>query len=505
MPKGWGRTAKNARSGARAAFGTGCAVFADVSHTPVLKLAKPVSLIQDAARGEVLLVDDDRHALRALKALLEGEGFRVRTAHGGRAALDELTEAPPDVLVTDLHMPEVDGLEVLRRAKAIDDDLPAIMMTALGEVDSAIAAMKAGALHYLQKPVRIEELSVLLGQALEHRRARREVKALRGRLGEKLRPANMVGESPAMQAVWKVVAQVAPTRASVLITGESGTGKGLVAQALHEQSPRQGAPFVKLHCAALAESLLESELFGHEKGAFTGAFSRREGRFKQADGGTLFLDEIGEISPAIQVKLLRFLQERTFERVGSNEAVKVDVRLLVATNRDLAHEVQKGRFREDLYYRLNVVTIEMPPLRLRGGDVLALAEHFLRRYAGENGKPIAGFDREAAARIAEYAWPGNVRELESAVERAVVLCEGPKVKVSDLPIVLRAPPAEALRVPGSTMAEIERHAILSTLEAVGGSTAKAARLLGLSVRTIQYRLREYGANDHAPAPRAEGG
>ncbi|HEU4539464.1 MAG TPA: sigma-54 dependent transcriptional regulator [Polyangiaceae bacterium] len=457
------------------------------------------------ARGEVLLVDDERNALRALKSLLESEGFCVRTAHDGRAALDELAESPPEVLVTDLRMPEVDGLELLRRAKAADDDLPVIVMTAFGEVDTAIAAMKAGALHYLQKPVRLEELVVLLEQALAHRGARRAAKVLRGRLDEKLRPSNMVGESPAMQAVWKVVAQVAPTRASVLVTGESGTGKELIAQAIHEQSPRRKAPFVKLHCAALAESLLESELFGHERGSFTGASGRREGRFKQADGGTLFLDEIGEIPPMIQVKLLRFLQERAFERVGSNETIKVDVRLIAATNRDLADEVQKGRFREDLYYRLNVVAIEMPPLRLRGGDALALAEHFLWRYAGENGKAVVGFTREAEARIAEYAWPGNVRELENAVERAVVLSEGPSIEAGDLPTALASARSGAVRIPGSTMAEIERHVILATLDAVGGSTTKAARLLGLSVRTIQYRLREYGlreAGGAAPAGEA---
>ncbi|HEU4404566.1 MAG TPA: sigma-54 dependent transcriptional regulator [Polyangiaceae bacterium] len=466
-----------------------------MSQEPTEKGASSAPPAHASPRGEILLVDDERNALRALKALLEGEGFAVRTADDGLAALEALAEAAPDVLVTDLKMPELDGLGLLRRAKAADDDLPVIVVTAFGDVDSAIEAMRAGALHYLQKPVRLEELVVLIDQALEHRAARREVKALKGRLGEKLKPANMVGESPAMQAVWKVVAQVAPTRASVLITGESGTGKELVAQAIHEQSPRRRAPFVKLHCAALAESLLESELFGHERGAFTGAAGRREGRFKQADGGTLFLDEIGEVSPAIQVKLLRFLQERTFERVGSNETVKVDVRLIAATNRDLGEEVHKGRFREDLYYRLNVVAVEMPPLRLRGGDALALAEHFLRRYAGENGKALGGFTREARARIAEYAWPGNVRELENAVERAVVMSEGPEVGAGDLPSVLTSARAGAVRIPGSTMAEIERHAIVSTLEAVGGSTTKAARVLGLSVRTIQYRLREYGVRE----------
>jgi two-component system response regulator HydG len=468
-----------------------------MAHEATQVRAESAAAARDAVRGEVLLVDDEPHAVKALKALLEGEGFAVRAAENGRRALELIADSPPDALVTDLKMPELDGLALLKRAKAADDELPVIVVTAFGEVDTAIEAMRAGALHYLQKPVRVDELVVLIDRALEHRGTRREVRALRSRLDEKLRPANMVGESPAMQAVWKVVAQVAPTRASVLIAGESGTGKELVAQAIHEQSPRKKAPFVKLHCAALAESLLESELFGHERGSFTGASGRREGRFKQADGGTLFLDEIGEIAPAIQIKLLRFLQERSFERVGSNETVKVDVRLITATNRDLAEEVRAGRFREDLYYRLNVVAIEMPPLRLRGGDATALAEHFLRRCAGDNGKAVEGFTREAGARIAEYAWPGNVRELENAIERAVVLCEGPRIDARDLPSALSAQRSGPVRVPGSTMAEIERHAILSTLDAVGGSTAKAARLLGLSVRTIQYRLREYatGARD----------
>ncbi len=475
----------------------------EMSHEPIESGARSAPLARDSARGEVLLVDDEPNALKALKALLEGERFRVRTAANGRAALERLAESAPDVLVTDLKMPELGGLELLRRAKAADEDLPVLVVTAFSEVDTAIAAMKAGALHYLQKPVRVDELVVLIERALEHRGTRREVKALKSRLGERVKPANMVGESPAMRAIWKVVAQAAPTRASVLIAGESGTGKELIARAIHEQSPRKNAPFVKLHCAALAESRLESELFGHEKGSFTGAAGRCEGRFEQADGGTLFLDEIGEVSPSIQMKLLRFLQDRTFERVGSNEAVKVDVRLITATNRDLGEEVRAGRFREDLHYGLNVVAIKVPPLRLRGADVMALAEHFLRRYAGENGKAVSGFTREAGVRIAEYGWPGNVRELENAIERAVVMGEGPRIDARDLPAALSSRHAGSVRIPGSTMAEIERHAVLSTLEAAGGSTTKAARLLGLSVRTIQYRLREYAAR--APTTLAEQG
>ncbi|RYE88486.1 MAG: sigma-54-dependent Fis family transcriptional regulator, partial [Myxococcales bacterium] len=297
-------------------------------------------------RGSILLVEDEPNARRGLKALLEQEGFEVVAAADGQEALEQLTTTVPDVIVTDLKMPRVDGLELLRRARAAHEDLPVVVVTAFGAVDSAISAMRAGAEDYLEKPVQLEELVVVLERALRHRRARVEVKELRGRLTDRLRPANLVGDSPPMQDVFKTVAQVAGTRASVLITGESGTGKELIAQAIHDGSPRKNGPFVKLHCAALSESLLESELFGHERGSFTGAAGRREGRFKQADGGTLFLDEIGEIPPSVQVKLLRFLQERSFERVGSNETVKVDVRVIAATNRRLDQEVREGRFRE---------------------------------------------------------------------------------------------------------------------------------------------------------------
>jgi two-component system response regulator HydG len=295
-----------------------------------------------------------------------------------------------------------------------------------------------------------------------------------------------------MQEVFDVIEQVARTKASVLVTGESGTGKELVAQAIHQNSPRAKAPFIKLHCAALAETLLESELFGHERGAFTGAVGRRDGRFKQADGGTLFLDEIGEISPAIQVKLLRFLQERTFERVGGNETVKVDVRIITATNRDLNAEAAAGKFREDLFYRLNVVNIEMPPLRARPSDLLPLATFFLHRFAKENGKRIDGFGDDAIERIGAYRWPGNVRELENVMERAVVLCDGPKLTAKNLPPGVGASSRTSVRIPGSTMDEIERNAILATLEACGGRTTQAAQMLDISVRKIQYKLHEYG-------------
>jgi two-component system response regulator HydG len=460
-------------------------------------------MTEERARGTVLVVDDEANARRGMKALLEQEGFAVSTAGDGAEALDLLAAGSFDVVVTDLKMPRVDGLELLKRARQTYEDLPVLMVTAHGAVESAIAAMKAGAEDYLEKPVQIDELVVVLERVLRNRKVREEVRELRGRLDERFRPGNLIGESSSMQTVFKVIGQVAPTRASVLITGESGTGKELVAQAIHQASPRRHGPFIKLHCAALAETLLESELFGHEKGSFTGASGRREGRFKQADGGTLFLDEIGEIPLSTQVKLLRFLQERTFERVGSNETLKVDVRVIAATNRRLEEEVREGRFREDLYYRLNVVSIEMPPLRVRPNDILLLAEHFLKKYAVENGKKIKGFSPEALERLSEHGWPGNVRELENVIERSVVMCDGELITPESLPVSLTTPQKAVVRIPGSTFAEIERHAILSTLEAVGGSTTRAARMLDISVRTIQYRLHEYGLARRPNAPKPD--
>ena len=445
-----------------------------------------------SCRGHLLVADDDPAARASLARLLQGKGFEVAVADGGESALALLQETTPDVLITDLHMPGLDGLQLLQRAREETPELVVILLTGMAHVDTAVRAMQLGAEHYLTKPAQTEELILVIDRALERRRLREEAKELRSRLTERLRFENIIGASPAMHAVFDVIEQVAPSKASVLITGESGTGKELAAQAIHQNSPRARAPFVKLHCAALAETILESELFGHERGAFTGAATRREGRFKQADGGTLFLDEIGEISPAIQVKLLRFLQERTFERVGGNETLKVDVRIIAATNRELRAEVAAGRFREDLYYRLNVVNLEMPPLRARPSDLLPLATHFLARFAGENGKAVDGFAADAIERIGAYRWPGNVRELENVMERAVVLCDGPKLGAEHLPMGVGAAARTSVRVPGSTLEEIERHAILSTLEACGGRTAQAAQMLDVSIRKIQYRLHEYG-------------
>ena len=445
-------------------------------------------------KAYVLLVDDDVTAREALAKFLEQNGYVVDQADDGVAALERLVERPADVVVTDLMMPRMDGMALLTSIREQYPHLPVVMATSSEELGTAITAMRAGAEDYLTKPVDLDALEVAVERALERREVRVEAENLRRQIRERdsegLR--GLIGTSPAMQKVYRVARQVAPSRATVLITGESGTGKGELARAIHALSPRADKPFVALHCAALAESLLESELFGHEKGAFTGAERRRAGRFEQANGGTLFLDEIGEISLQTQVKLLRVLQERTFERVGGNEQVTVDVRLVAATNRDLTAAVRDGKFREDLFYRLNVVHVEMPPLRLRGGDVLVLADHFLRKYALENHRRIDGLSEGAREKLLQSRWPGNVRALENAIERAVVLAAGPIIEADDLPIESTLDGLGPLRIPGSTMAEIERYAIVKTLEAAGGSTSKAAELLDISVRTIQYRLHEYG-------------
>jgi DNA-binding NtrC family response regulator len=397
----------------------------------------------------------------------------------------------------------MDGIELMRKARQIDPEMSVVVMTAHGGVDTAVAAMREGALDYLTKPINVEELSIVIERVLERRRLRREAGNLRQQLSAKNRIGSIVGSSPPIQKVFETVMQVAPSRASVLITGESGTGKELIAAAIHEHSARSARPFVKLHCAALAETLLESELFGHEKGSFTGAATRRDGRFQQADGGTLFLDEIGDISASTQVKLLRFLQEREFERVGGNQTIKVDVRIIAATNRDLPALVREGKFREDLYYRLNVVPIVMPPLRARPSDIPLLAMHFLRRFARENDKTIQGFADDALARLVHYGWPGNVRELENAVERAVVVCRGSEIQSGDLSenigASIRAAAEGMPVVPGATIAELERYAILRTLEHTGGSTSRAAEILGISARKIQYRLHEYSDGRKHPA------
>ncbi len=447
------------------------------------------------SKGKILIVDDEVGARSSLAEILRGEGYTVEAVGDGFKALGRLAEFGPDTVLTDLNMPGIDGVELLRKVKEQDTELPVVLMTAFGGVETAVAAMRDGAEDYLTKPLNIDELSIVLERCIERAKLRREAKDLRSQLRDRYSFDNIVGTSPEMQRVFKSISQVAPSRATVLLTGESGTGKELVAAAIHHHSPRAAGPFVRLHCAALAESLLESELFGHERGAYTGADRKREGRFEHANGGTLFLDEIGEISLATQVKLLRVLQEREFERVGGSQTIQVDVRVIAATNRDLKEMVAAGKFREDLYYRLNVINLTLPSLRQRPSDVPALAMHFLRHYAKENDKPVKTIGDEALTLIASYTWPGNVRELENVIERAVVLAEGDSILVQHLPPELgaaaRRPGVPA--IPGATMDELERYAILKTMEAVGGSTSKAAEILGISVRKVQYKLQEYGA------------
>jgi DNA-binding NtrC family response regulator len=445
-------------------------------------------------RGRVLVVDDEPNARSALSELLALDGYETASAADGRRALAMIESFDPDVVITDLKMPGLDGIGLLREAKPKAPHSAFLVMTAFGSIETAVAAIREGAENYLTKPLDLDSVATFVARAMEKAKLSREAADLRARVESRLHFDSILGDHPSMQRLLKMVRQVAPSRATVLILGESGTGKELIAAAIHQNSPRKAAPFVRLNCAALAETLLESELFGHERGSFTGAAGRREGRFMQANGGTLFLDEVSEIPPSVQVKLLRFLQEREFERVGGNETVTVDVRIVAASNRSLKEAVRAGTFREDLYYRLNVVELDVPPLRERRTDVPILAHHFLRKVARESAPNVRGFSDSALRYLMTYPWPGNVRELENAIERAVIMCEGDEVGVTDFP---PSDPTETERlkttVPlGMTLEEIERIAIRQALDASGGSTARAAEMLGISQRKIQYRLKEWG-------------
>lgn len=449
-----------------------------------------------AARGRILIVDDEANARAALAEILREEGYTTETAADGFKALGKLEEFAPDVVLTDLKMPGLDGIGLMEKAQEARITATFVVMTAFGTISSAVEAVKKGAYHYLTKPLDFQVLDAVVERAVERARLLQENSRLRQKLRERNAFGHVIANHPSMVKLLRMVEQVAPSRASVLIFGETGTGKELIAEMIHRNSPRSKAPLVRLNCAALSESLLESELFGHERGAFTGAVGRREGRFELASGGTLFLDEVSEIPASIQIKLLRFLQERTFERVGGNETLKVDVRVIAATNRDLRQRIAEGSFREDLYYRLNVVTLEIPPLRQRASDIAELAMFFLGRYAEENGKRIEGFTDEALAALSAHTWPGNVRELENVIERAVVLCDTPRVEPRHLPTSLdaTAPQVVAPPIPGSTIYDLEKFAILKTLEACKGSTSKAATILGISPRKIQYKLHEYASS-----------
>jgi DNA-binding NtrC family response regulator len=453
--------------------------------------------------GRILVVDDDANARTAIAELLRDEGFDVEVAADAFKALGKYESFAPHVVLTNLMMPGMEGIELVKKLRTNEDACDIVVMTTADNVELAVEAMRAGACDFLQKPVNFNVLRVVIDRVLEAATLRRETRQLKSRIRDRLAPGSIIGDSPLMQRVFETIDQVAPSKATVLLTGEAGTGKELLANAIHQKSGRTG-PFIKLHCASLAEAMLESELFGHEKGAFDGATTRKDGRCSLADGGTLFLDEVSEVSPALQIKLLRFIQEHAFERIGGTQTLKVDVRVVVATNKNLKDEVAKGRFREDLFYRLNVVTVEVPALRERRNDIPTLARLFLERFAKDNGKPLEGITNDAMELLVSYDWPGNVRELENAIERAVVLAQGKTLESRALPPTIRpsAMPAGAPVIPGSTMSEIERYAILETLKSTRGSTSKAADILGISTRTIQYRLHEYNATGRSVAASA---
>ena len=459
------------------------------------------------SKARILVVDDETNARRALRTILDEEGFDVSEAADGQEALELLRERGADVVLADIRMPRLDGIELVRQARVEGSPALFVMMTAFATIETAVEAMKAGAENFMVKPLEPSTVLIVLDKVLEKMRLARDSEQLKERVRQRYRLDAMVGESAALHSVFDVVKRAAPTKATVLLLGESGTGKELVAQAIHQESDRRDKPFIKVACAALSETLLESELFGHERGSFTGAVGRREGRFELADGGTLFLDEIGEIPASVQVKLLRALQQREFERVGGTQTLKVDVRVVAATNRDLGAEVAAGRFREDLFYRLNVVAVTLPPLRQRKSDIPALVSHFIEKFATAYEKQVRGLLPGTLNVLLRYDWPGNVRELENVIERAVVLARGRDLAADDLPPVLSGPSPAGPRpgglIPGATMRELEREAILRTLEVVDGSTSRAAAMLGISPRKIQYRLKEYSGKADAAKPPEE--
>jgi two-component system response regulator HydG len=440
----------------------------------------------------LLVVDDEPSNVTSIRKIFEREGMRVLTAENGKEALDVTRKHKVQVVLTDLMMPGTNGVELLRAIKEVSPDTEVVLMTAYGTVETAVQAMREGAYDFVEKPLKrmsivksVQKAAERQSLVAENRSLKQEIKLLTNR--------DIVGQSPALRRVLDVATQAAPSSATVLILGESGTGKELIARYIHTKSGRAAGPFVAVNCAAIPETILEAELFGHERGAFTGAVGRRDGRFARARGGTLFLDEIGELTPIVQVKLLRVIQEGEYEPVGGNP-VRADIRLLAATNRDLAAEVEAGRFREDLYYRLNVIAVTAPPLRARREDVPLLIDHFLGIYCRKNGRSRLDVNRDAMAKLLDYSWPGNVRELENVIERAAVLCRSDTIQVDDLPDVVAqatAPTPSALSFSiGTTLEEIESRMIRDTLKHTGGDKSLAAQLLGISTRTIYRKLGE---------------
>jgi two-component system response regulator HydG len=477
----------------------------------------------DAATPTLLVADDDPAVRQSLERALTREGYAVEMAPDGQAALERLKAGGIDLVLSDLRMPGLTGLELLREVKAVAPDVDLIMLTAFGTVEEAVRAMKDGAADFLTKPFQRAQLVRVIRKALERRELIAENRALQKRLDDLLTQGNMIGVSPAFKRMVQLIDQVANSSATVLVQGESGTGKELVARAIHERSPRRTGPFVAVNCAALPETLLESELFGYERGAFTGAGTRKEGRFELADGGTLFLDEVADLSAVTQPKILRVLQEGEFERLGGTRTLRVDVRVVAASNQDLAQLVRERRFREDLYYRLNVITITTPPLREKREDVAVLAQHFLRLYAAKNNRQLEGFSDVALRCLEAYSWPGNVRELENVVERAVVLARGSVVDVTELPanVAERAVMLERAERPaagggveegegvfrikvGSSLAEVEQRLLEETLRMTRGNKTLTAKILGIDPKTVFRKLKAAeGAEDEESGAESE--
>ena len=444
---------------------------------------------------DILIADDDDAHRIMLTTLLTGWGYRTFEADDGSTAIEMVKKRPFDLILMDIRMVKVSGLEALEAIKGINPSIPVIVVTAYSSVETAIDAMKKGAYEYLTKPLDFEEMRMKMEQAMDHSRLKQENLLLRELIGERFDTRNIIGKSPVMVRLLETTSKAAASDATVLVTGESGSGKEVIAGAVHFNSSRRDNPFIKLNCAAISEGLLESELFGHEKGAFTGAIRRREGRFIQASHGTLFLDEISEMSMGMQAKLLRVIQEKELNRVGGEEVLTVDVRLIAATNRDLLSEVQKGNFREDLYYRLNVITLKVPPLRQRREDIPLLAEHFLRLFCERNSKEVKGFTPQAMDRMIRYGWPGNIRELMNTIESAVVLSGSEYLTEDILPFIPESLPEPATPADFPTdlpLGEVERSTILKTLEISGGNKSEASRKLGITRATLHKKLKKYG-------------
>ena len=444
----------------------------------------------------ILVVDDDLAHRTMLKKLLGGWGYDVSEADDGSSAIDAVNQRAFDLILMDIRMLKVSGIEALEQIKIINPAIPVIIMTAYASVETAVDTLKKGAYDYLTKPLDFDELQIAINRATEHNRLKKENEYLKERLGQKFDTQNMIGRSPLMVKLLETVAQVAATEATVLITGKSGTGKEMIANAIHYNSQRKDAPFIKINCAALTESLLESELFGHEKGAFTGADKRREGKFRQADGGSIFLDEVSEMSPAMQVKLLRVLQEREITRVGGAEVIAINVRVIAASNKDLKKEMEQKRFREDLFYRLNVVALQVPVLLDRREDIPLLAQHFLEMFAAKNKKDIKGFTPQSMEKLVKYAWPGNVRELMNAVERAVVLSRAEYIDAEELALLMAdSPNASGIEQPAvpenMPLDEVEKRSILEAISACSGNKSEAARRLGITRKTLRKKLDKY--------------